>query len=659
MKRSKSTTITPTVQKSKPNKEKQSSFKVWLYVVCGLFAFLLYCNTLNHEYAYDDFPTIYGNQITMQGFKGIPELLHTSYWFGLNGEEDWLYRPLSMVMFAAEWGVAPNKPALGHWINVLLYALTAVILMRFLCNIFQSNNLLLPFVITLIWIAHPLHTEVVANIKSRDEILCFLFCVLTLDNLLQYSKNSKVTILIKGCLFYFLALMSKESAITLLAIIPLAVYFFGNTKLKNNLFVTAIAFAPAALYMLIRSIVLSNVIDITNIPLSDNSLVGAHGNFNLEKGTAFYILGFYLKLLFFPHPLSMDYSFNEIPLVGLSNPVALFALVAFFSAGVYALVRLPKKDPVAFGILFFIITLSIASNVLFLTRCTMAERFLYMPSLGFIIAFLIPTARLLKTDFNPKIHFAGIAQMISFNKRFTYMVCVILSLASIKTIARNSDWKNDTTIFSADALNAPNSSRIHFLNANHLTQEIKQNHVLPNEIENYYRTAIDEYNKCISIDPDHYQSYFGLANVYEQKKQMNEALKYYLTVRERLPNLQLGYSNLGTFYFKIQQYDSAIVNLKKANSLDSTVANVYNSLGSAYFGKGELDNAIFNYQKSISLAPQYGDAWKNLGSCYGTKKEFDKAISAFQKAGSLAPRDADIKRFLEMTIQLKNEAASN
>ncbi len=642
-------------QKVKSKPASSSSLKSAMYVICAAFAFLLYSNTLNHQFAYDDYPTIYGNQITMQGFKGIPELLHTSYWYGLNGEEDWLYRPLSMVMFATEWGIAPHKPALGHWINVLLYALTAVVLLKFLSNLFEDKNVLLPLTITLIWIAHPIHTEVVANIKSRDEILCFLFCILTLDNFLRYIKAPEISTLVKASIFYFLALMSKESAITLVGIIPLMIYFFSNATIKRNIIISAIALVPAGIYMIIRGMVLSSVINIEDIPLSDNALVGAHGNFNLEKGTAFYMLALYLKLLFFPHPLSIDYSFNQVPLVPITNPVSLFALIAYSGCIIYALLRIPKKDPVAFGILFFVIIISIVANVLFLTRSTMAERFLYMPSLGFVIIIVILIGRIFKIDFTAKINFARLENLFSYNKKFSYLVCIILLFASIKTIARNIDWKNDTTIFSADAVNAPNSSRVHFLYANHMVQEVKENKAPPNEIDNYYNIAIEHFNKCIAIHPDHYQSYFGLADVYEQKKEPDKALYYYRTVVQRLPQLQLGYFNLGNMYFKVHEYDSSITVLQKAISLQPDFANAYNSLGAAYFGKGDYDNAISVYKKTLSLKPDYADAWKNLGSCYGTKKEYDLAIDAFQKALSLAPNDADIKRFLDMSVQNKNQ----
>ena len=98
----------------------------WLGVACACLAVLLYVNTLNHGYALDDYPTIYGNRLTTAGVRGIPTMLHTGYWYGLDGLNDWLYRPLSLVMFASEWQIAPAAPAVGHWVNVVLYALTAV-----------------------------------------------------------------------------------------------------------------------------------------------------------------------------------------------------------------------------------------------------------------------------------------------------------------------------------------------------------------------------------------------------------------------------------------------------------------------------------------------------------------------------------------------------
>src|SRR5438552_8268706 len=110
--------VRPSKRKSQDLLQAKSSLQKWMGIICGCFAFLLYANTLNHQFALDDFTTIYGNSLTTSGIKGIPMLLHTAYWYGIDSKNDWLYRPFSMVMFALEWQLAPNTPALGHWINV-------------------------------------------------------------------------------------------------------------------------------------------------------------------------------------------------------------------------------------------------------------------------------------------------------------------------------------------------------------------------------------------------------------------------------------------------------------------------------------------------------------------------------------------------------------
>ncbi|HQV01418.1 MAG TPA: hypothetical protein PLO59_09680, partial [Bacteroidia bacterium] len=427
---------------------------------CALIGFMLYANTLNHEYAFDDFPTIYGNRITMMGFAGIPTLLKTAFWYGLDGKNDWLYRPLSMVMFATEWGLAPNKPALSHWVNVLVYALTGFFLFRFLLDLLSNYNILIPLGITVLWLAHPIHTEVVANIKSRDELMCFLFSVLYLHQILKYFENKQIYNLLLACLYFFLALMSKESGITILAATPLMLWCFKNATIKTCITLTCITLIPAALYIFIRGLVLTSQLNLGDaIPIIDNSLVGAKGDFNLEKGTAFYILGRYILLLFFPHPMSSDYSFNAIPLVGFSNLLALTALILHVAAGIYALYLLPKRNAYAFGILFYLATISVVANVLFLTRSTMADRFLYMPSLGFILILILMLAKISKLSFT-KITFGSLNHLLQFNKTFSYALTIILVLCFGKTWSRNKDWKNDTSIFSADVEHEPNSSRL-------------------------------------------------------------------------------------------------------------------------------------------------------------------------------------------------------
>ena len=110
---------------------------------CAIFAFLLYANTLGHDYTVDDGTVIANNKITKKGIAAIPEIFTTSYRAGFWDRNEGLYRPLSVAMFAAEWQLSPENPAPGHWINVILFALTIFILFQLLATIFKEQSVLI------------------------------------------------------------------------------------------------------------------------------------------------------------------------------------------------------------------------------------------------------------------------------------------------------------------------------------------------------------------------------------------------------------------------------------------------------------------------------------------------------------------------------------
>ena len=249
-----------------------------LGLLVAIAGFLIYSNTLNHDYVLDDFGLISDNTQTKQGISAIPEIFKSSYRFGMNITDYQLYRPLTKAMFAIEWEVAPDKPALSHWINVLLFSLLCYVLFRVL-SMFMNGALLVPLITSLIFAAHPLHTEVVANIKGRDEIVCFLFCLAAIGSLYKYVNGNSTSAFITGITFYFIALFAKESAVTFLVVIPLFYYFFTSAE-KGKYFKTVGGMLiVTSIFLLIRSKVLGHVE--TLIPMEDNSLVAIE-NFFLQ-----------------------------------------------------------------------------------------------------------------------------------------------------------------------------------------------------------------------------------------------------------------------------------------------------------------------------------------------------------------------------------------
>src|SRR5688572_18943554 len=109
--------------KKKPAKTKAVSPKPGARisaVIVAILGFILYFNTISHEYVYDDGSVITKNSLVTQGAKAIPLLFKTAYWYGLQGVNEGAYRPLPLTVFAVEWQLFPNNPAFGHFVNVML-----------------------------------------------------------------------------------------------------------------------------------------------------------------------------------------------------------------------------------------------------------------------------------------------------------------------------------------------------------------------------------------------------------------------------------------------------------------------------------------------------------------------------------------------------------
>ncbi len=131
--------------------EKKSGHNLWMAGILAIIAFGLYSNTLNHGYVMDDFAAINGNKFVQKGFGGFHDILSSSYWHGMSDQTGGVYRPLSLIMFAIEWELAPGNPATGHWMNVLLYAFTAVVLFFFVKRISTNQSPVFSFAVTLLF----------------------------------------------------------------------------------------------------------------------------------------------------------------------------------------------------------------------------------------------------------------------------------------------------------------------------------------------------------------------------------------------------------------------------------------------------------------------------------------------------------------------------
>lgn len=671
------------------------NFDKWFPYIIAVFGFLLYANTLTHGYVLDDDTVMAKNTIITKGIKAIPEIMTTAYRKGAWERQESLYRPLSLVMFAIEWQLAPNHPFLGHLINVLLYALTGFLLYKLLRKWFPAHHPFILFSIAALFIAHPLHTEVVANIKSRDEILGLLFAILSLSAFYDYALNLNLKNLLLGTFFFFLAVLSKESTITLVAVIPLSIFIFTDTKLnKKYILPVAALLISVVLYFILRKIAIGGLVTFNKVDVLNNSLMGTDNKLD-RFATAIVLLGYYIRLFFFPHPLSFDYSLNSIPNASFSDIRFLISAAILIALAVYSMLHLKKKDTIAFGILFFGITLSIVSNIFVIIEATLAERFMYLPSLGLCIAFIILLQRL--TKFFAKQNYS-MASVLSTNKTYAAVLFVALILFSVKTFTRNFDWKDNLTLFSVDKEHNPNSYR----NLSGYAGELFNKKIVPLKDGDpqkiaYCNEAITYLTKSLSITQDNFGSWSLLAYCYSQLKDYTQGVTAFETgikFHKTEPDLDKFYMMGSNAYYYTGNLQKAMEtakaglavsdtsatlwnsygmiltemnNLKdgkdaltKSLQLDSTSADTWYNMGNWYAKSGDYMTAIGCYNKVEKLNAAIlttVNAYNNTGNCYGVLKQFDKALEYYQKVLAFDPNNKSALRNIAVTYTNIGNAA--
>lgn len=568
---------------------------ILLFIAVGLNI-----NTLFNEYVLDDRIVMTENSFVEKGIKGIPEIFSNDYLGGIFTAENQivakpLYRPLSIVVFAIEHQFFGENPFISHLINVLFFAFLISLLYRLLQTyIFNKQNDLLAFASCLLFAVHPIHTEVIANVKSRDELMAFILLILALISFIKHTRNRSITHFISGIIYFFLALLTKESAVTFIGLVPLVMYFFFNQTIKKFFLFTIPLILSFVAYMLIRLMAIGlkapTLFDIQNFPFL---LASASQAF----ATKTFILVKYICKLFYPHPLSWDYGYNQIPYVEIFSVKFLFSLLIIISLMLFAIYTFKRKSLFTFCILYFFISISIASNFIVEMVTPFSERLLFQPSLAFCIALGFSYTKIKSRS------------MILANS----ILITILILFSIKSFIRNGEWRNYETLMLTDVISAPNSLKTNMsaLELYDLKANAETNPELKNE---YYKKAVYYGEQCLKIYSSH-------------------------------PTV---YMNLGSAYFGLHDYYKTAQLWQKAYQLIPDDPEVKKSLeflsttfykqGNGFSESGATDSAIKNYLKATELNNNNVEAWYNLGGSYYLKKDTISAYHSWGKVKQLDPK---------------------
>ena len=494
----------------------------WKAIILIVLSLIIYYKTANYGYVLDDAIVIEDNNYTKKGFGGIWDLMTTESMQGYFGEQKNLvqgnrYRPLSLVTFAIEYGIFGEKnPGFSHIMNILLYALSCILLMRcFQLLIFKEHKLNgwidIGFITAMLFCVHPLHVEAVANIKGRDEIMALLFSITALYFMVKhFMYGASKNVFYAGLLCYFLGLLSKENTITFLGVIPVSFYFFNDTTRKSSIIKSLLWLGLVTfIYLIFRF----NVSGVPNLSqkindLMNNPFLEMSG---LEKlATITYTLGLYLKLLLVPYPLTHDYYPYAIPIMNWGSWKVLLSFLLYGAITYFGYKEYKKRSIVGYGIWFYLITLTIVSNIMINLGTFMNDRFIYMSSVGYCLIL----GWLIIKYLNNKIGVVVFA-------------LVTLTLGSLSFI-RVPDWENAITLNRSAMKVSQGSARANtfmstaLFNEYKVTEDPEKKLALLNEA---YPYAL----KSVEITPNYFNANLMLAGIEGERYGMTNNLDQLFT----------------------------------------------------------------------------------------------------------------------------------
>jgi tetratricopeptide (TPR) repeat protein len=525
-----------------------------------------------------------------------------------------------------------------------------LLLFTILRRLLRNYHYLFPFFITLLFAAHPIHTEVVASLKNRDELLMLLFGLLALQQSVKYADTRKNRHIYWALAMFFLSGLSKPTAAAFFFIIPLSLYFFTNIELKTILRFTALV----AVVSLIAAFG-----PFLYLPAHDRTLALLENPLSVEGGIINHIayagfsLFFYMKLLLIPHPLRYYYGYNLFPDISLGNTWVILAIIVHLGLFIFAIYKLKKKHILSYIILVYLTSIVLFTNLFKPVPGIIAERFLFVPSLAFCFALVYFIYRMFLQHPEDK-NLKSIKAIGIFG-----IVVLILIPYSAKTFVRNQQWHTEYSLYKADMPYLYDSFKGNDLYANEIMKNANRELAKPVNVLKFVdpqvKEAISHWERAIEILPEASSPYRNLGIIYSRVyKNYDTAIFYFKKTLELEDDDAMTYFNLGLTYEGKGEFARAIEFLQKSLDIDSTSVNARSRMANIYYGMGEFKAAIKLNQDIMRMSPNEALPYVNLGNYYLFQRDTLNGIRYYEKAVELgAPPDA--ANFLAKYFQRKGD----
>jgi len=619
----------------------------------GLFALaaLLYFNTIGNDYALDDYLVTGPESIAAKGLAATGEIFTTNYvndtLRGLQVD----YRPLVKFSFAAEQDLLGGNVHISHFINALLYGGVVLVLFNVLLSLLQGYSLLLPVLATALFAVHPVHTEVVASLKNRDELLALLFGLLSLRAAWRWFAVPDGTPqpprhLAWAVGFYLLALLSKPlNSMLYVGIVPLSLYVLGTqvpqalALRRAGLVLLALLAVTGAFFGAVLSMLPTYLRPFEYI---ENPLAQLN-DFGLTVGTGMMGLLKYAQLLVWPWPLSSYYGYDTIPVVGLGSPTVWAVLAVHLVLLLVGLWGLARRNLWGWGALCYVGVMALYSNIPYPAAGIVAERSLLVASMPFCVALAYGLMWLTRTPLRPEQGRGLQLTGLRYTPAVVALAAALLLAGTAATVARNRHWKDHVTLYSTDLKTEPRSFWLRSLMAKEYSVQYKELPEGSPERQKIARQALEQLRQAIALYPDFYDVHLEAGIIYARELNQLDSAEYYFRQAIRTVGTSpTPFQNMGYLFTMKNKPDSAVHYYRIALQRDSTNLDYHHRVIYLSVVARDLDGAWQATRRFEKLQPQSPWVPYYYGSILVVRGDSASAMTYYEQALARDPNNPQL-----------------
>lgn len=620
----------------------------WLFAALLLLAVLPYLNTVTNAFVYDDGKQIVENPY-IRSWKYLPEIFGSNVWsfLGAAGVTNH-YRPLMTLSYLICYQLFGLVPFGYHLVNLLFHAGVALLVFRVSTQLFGHRTL--AFAAAALFALHPIHTESVAWVAGVTDLQLAFFYLLTFSLFLDGGPNAppggwRSRMTTAGS--FILALFSKEPAVTLPLLATVYEHAYRvdrtSTTFRQKLGRYGILWGLALGYLLFRIWLLGSVAPVMR-------RVAVSWPEAILSGLA--LVAEYVWKLLWPLELCAHYVFRKSDSLADPRVLAGLGVVVLLAALLAALGR--RHRLATFALLWFLVTLAPVLNARWMAANVFAERYLYLPSVGF--CWLLAWVWWRAWEHSPT----------RPALRRVLVACLVLvgALYGARTVVRNRDWRNEATLYTQTLRVSPDAYLIRtnlgtvYWNSGDREAAMREwqaalpynpdDVILLNNMglayaqQGRFAEAERSFRRAIEVRPDYAEPYFQLGRMYERMDRPDDALREYEAAVRAAPLHTRARNRLGFLLLAAGQLEDAREQFQQSLATQPTAA-AYVGLGKVHLSRADFPAAEAAFLKALAIDSYELAAYEGLGDAYAATGRPAEALRAYDKALELSPLDASLK----------------